>query len=94
MIHDVHLLILTVQALYRFRCSGPPELVGILEMALESQSLHGYPRPAPRLGRPVPRLPDYRYTLHVRVPPGEPQLTHGTYKHLDLEKSRWKMHKL
>ena len=36
------------KALYRFRSSGPPELVEILEMALESQWLHGYPRPAPR----------------------------------------------
>lgn len=40
-------IILLMKALYRFRCSGPPELVEILEMALESQWLHGYPRSAP-----------------------------------------------
>ena len=54
--HDVHLLILTVQALYRFRCSGPPEFVEILQMALESQWLHGYPRPAPRWRPASPKI--------------------------------------
>ena len=41
MIHDIHVLIILMKALYRFRCFGPPELVEILEMALESQWLHG-----------------------------------------------------
>ncbi|CAK9081287.1 unnamed protein product [Durusdinium trenchii] len=48
------------KALYRFRSFGEPELVEVLESALELQWLHGYPR----------------------VPAGEPQLTHGTYKYL------------
>lgn len=92
MIHDVHLLILTegfvpIPLFWTSRARG--NLGNGAGVTVASW--------LPQVGtsvRPVPGLPDYRYTLHVRVPPGEPQLTHGTYKHLDLEKSRWKMHKL